>query len=77
MIERLLPNSVIIHQESDPYPEPPIAVGLAQGCVIVMSQEGRQICIDIDTVKELIRELRAKVREATVAEAMQTGKKGG
>lgn len=60
-IEMLLNNPRILHQtpdEKDGMPEAPIAICNDATPIIVMSQEGRDIVINLASIPELCKELK-------------------
>jgi len=75
MIERLFRHPYVLHQkaERDDIASPPIAGHIDAGELIIISQEGRDICIDHRSVTELCKMLRllAKHRDA---DKVKTGK---
>lgn len=69
MIVKLLQNPRVVYQKADDesnLPEPAIAIGTDATPIVVMSQEGREITVNLATLPELwkcLRQVAAAARE--------------
>ncbi len=78
MIEILLRHPRILHQTVDAalgLPEPPIAMCADVSPLIVLSQEGREIIVNLASVDELCKALKNLRRDLLIEKAEEKAKK--
>lgn len=63
MIQTLLSNSSLLHQTADDesnVAEPPVVLARDTSGLVVLSQEGRDICLNVASLPELVKWLKAQ-----------------